>query len=181
MPADQIDIAIKKAQRSICELIGFDRSVLWQIIEREPVKLLLSHIHKPPESRLPDSPFDAGNNFPWILKQILRGQTVAIKRLGDIPPEADRDRESFKQWGNKSALILPLSISGEIIGALSFVHLREEPTWDDEIVKRLRLVAEIFTGALSRKLFENSWIPGYSSKPSCLKFPRALSICRPNG
>ena len=156
LPPDQIDIAIKKAQRSICEFLGFDRSVLWQIIEREPVRMLLSHIHEPPDSRLPDSPFDVSDNLPWILNQILRGEIVAISRLVDIPPEADRDRESLKNLGNKSILILPMSISGKIIGALSFGHLREEATWDDEIVKRLRLVAEIFTNALARKQFEES-------------------------
>ncbi len=156
LPADQIDIAINEAQRSICDFLGFDRSVVWQIIEGEPVRMLLSHVHEPPDSRLPDSPVDASDNFPWILNQILRGEIVAITRLGNIPPEADRDRESLKNLGNKSVLILPLSIGGKIIGALSFGHLREEATWDDEIVKRLRLVAQIFTNALARKQFETS-------------------------
>ena len=156
LPADQIGIEIKKAQRSICKLLGFDRSVLWQIIERDPVRMLLSHIHEPPASRLPDSPLDVSDNFPWILNQILRGEIVTISRLGDIPPEADRDRESLKRLGAKSTLILPLSINEEIIGALSFAHLREGATWDDEIVMRLRLVAQIFTNALARKQFEES-------------------------
>jgi len=35
-------------------------------------------------------------------------------------------------------------------------HLRKEATWDDEIVKRLRLVAEIFANALFRKRYEES-------------------------
>jgi hypothetical protein len=42
--ADQIDGEIESAQRRICELLDIDRSSLWQVTEREPGVLRLTHV-----------------------------------------------------------------------------------------------------------------------------------------
>ena len=47
LPADQIDGEIEGAQRRICELLDLDRSALWQVSEKEPERLLLTHIYQP--------------------------------------------------------------------------------------------------------------------------------------
>jgi formate hydrogenlyase transcriptional activator len=44
LPADQIDGEIESAQRRICELLDIDRSSLWQVTEREPGVLRLTHV-----------------------------------------------------------------------------------------------------------------------------------------
>lgn len=152
----RIDSAIQNAQGCICELLDFDRSVLWQLIDREPVRLSLSHVHESHKSRLPENFFDISGAFPWLVSQILEGKRVSVNRLESLPPEAARDRESFKHWGTKSVLVLPLFIDENVIGALSFARIREETAWDDEIMNRLRTVADIFTGVLVRKRFEES-------------------------
>ncbi len=156
LPSDRIDAAIKDAQRGICEFLHLDRSVLWKIIETEPNKMLLTHIHQPLESLLPDSPFNADDYFPWIFNKLFRGETVTVVRLRDLPREADRDRESLKNWGNKSAIAVPMSVGGKLVGALSFGSLQEETLWQERIVKRIQLVAQIFTNALVRKQAEDS-------------------------
>lgn len=158
LPADRIDDAIKDAQRDICALLDLERSVLWQLIERKSGMMLLSHTHQPPESRLPDSPFDAGGNFPWLIRRMLQREIVAFTSLNDLPPEADSDRELLKTLGVKAAIVLPLSVGGEIIGALSFGRLREESTWRENVVKRLQLVAQIFANVLARKQTEDELI-----------------------
>jgi len=156
LPADEIDGVIEDAQRRICSLLGLDRSVLWQACEKAPEKMLLTHVHQPPEGLLPDSPFHAMDNFPWLLTQVLHGETVAIQSWEDFPPEAIRDRESFRRWGTKSTLVVPLSIGGKKIGALSFGRLRKERDWPEKIVKRLQLLAQVFANALARKEAEDS-------------------------
>ena len=156
LPADQIDAAIEDAQRRICELLDLDRSVLWQACQGAAEKMLLTHVHQPPDGLLPDSPFHAMDNFPWLLAQVLRGETVAITGWKDFPPEAMRDRESFQRWGTKSTLVVPLSIGGKIVGALSFGRLREERDWQKKVVKRLQLISQVFSNALARKEAEES-------------------------
>lgn len=74
LPSDQIDSAITEAHRHICEFLNIDRSILWQVIEKEPGRMNLSHIHQSHGNHLPDSPFDVNENFPWILQKFCRGK-----------------------------------------------------------------------------------------------------------
>jgi len=48
LPADRMDSEIEDAQRRICEFLDLDRSALFQVPEREPGVLLLTHIHRVP-------------------------------------------------------------------------------------------------------------------------------------
>jgi len=153
-PADRIDTAIREAQRRICELLELDRSVLWQLVEREPGQMVLSHIHQPAENLLPASPFDARDILPWLLSRILGGNIVTIGHLKDLPPEAEADREVLNRWGVKSATVVPLSVGGTVIGALSFASLHQAVAWPARLVQRIQLVAQIFTNALARKQAE---------------------------
>ena len=89
--------------------------------------------------------------LPWLQQQVLAGRTVAFCSLKELPPEAARDRKTFRQFGFKSNLTIPLSAGGEPpIGALGFTT-RAEREWPDALIKRLQLVAQIFANALARR------------------------------
>jgi formate hydrogenlyase transcriptional activator len=154
LPIEQIDILIKQAQQRICNFLELDRSVLWQIIEEEAGKIMLSHVYNPFEGFLPDAPFDPEKMFPWAWGQILQGKGVKIDDIENLPLEANHDRETNKQWGIKSCYISPMSFGGHVIGAVSFCSLHNKKTWSDEIVQRLQLVALLFASAVSRRQAE---------------------------
>lgn len=152
LPADQIDGEITDVQRRVCDLLDFDRSTLWQISsDREPAKVLLTHIHQPPDSKAPFSKMDARVFFPWSTEKVLSGQILAISNIADLPLEAARDQESFSLYDTKSTVLVPLSTGGRVLGVLSFAVIRKEKSWPRPLVKRLRLVAELFVNALARK------------------------------
>ena len=94
LPADQIDNEIKAVQRRMCEFLDLDRSSLGQVSEREPGVLPLTHVHQPEVSALPEG-LNGIEFFPWTAQKVLAGQTVIINKMSDLPPEAERDRESF--------------------------------------------------------------------------------------
>jgi formate hydrogenlyase transcriptional activator len=156
VPADRIDDEIKETQRRICEYLDLDRSALWQLSKKEPGKVLLTHVHQPPEARLPDEKLDAKMAFPWVLDQVLRKGIVAISSPSDLPPEADRDRESLQDWGVRSGVVVPLSIGGKVVGALSFARLRRDRDWPVYAIERFLTVAQVFANALVRKQAEES-------------------------
>jgi len=156
LPADQIDNEIKAAQRRMCEFLGLDRSSLGQVSERDHRVLPLTHVHQPEGSALPEG-LNGIEFFPWTAQKVLAGQTVTINKMSDLPPEAERDRESFGLYGTKSAVVVPLSIGGRTpIGVLTFSVLREERDWPKTVVQQFQLVAQIFANALSRKQTEKS-------------------------
>jgi PAS domain S-box-containing protein len=152
LPANEVDREIVDAQRRVCELLGFDLSALWQWSASAPGVLTLTHIHRAQQGpQLPER-MDAQEYFPWCQQQVLAGRVVAVSSLKEVPAEAARDLESCRLLGIKSNLTIPLSVGGgPPIGALGLNTTRAERHWPDALVKRLQVVAQIFTNALARK------------------------------
>jgi formate hydrogenlyase transcriptional activator len=150
LPSDQVDDEIQNAQRRICEYLGLDRSALWQQPAEDPDTFLLTHIYQ--RSNAPPAPMrvDARGFFPWLMQRVQCGETVAISTLDDLPAEAARDKEAFSQAGTRSTVVVPLSIGGGMLGALTFASFQERGPWPGNLVKRLQLVAEVFTNAIAR-------------------------------
>ena len=73
-----------------------------------------------------------------------------------LPEDATFERETHLKFGAKSVLSIPVKAGGSIIGVINFISHAEERSWPDSLVKRLRLVGEIFSNALSRKRSEES-------------------------
>jgi len=152
LPADRIDSEVEDAQRRICELLDFDRCSLWQIVEAEPGALLLTHLHQSLESPPPAERMIARNFFPWSSLKVLGGETVTISKMIDLPPEAGQDLETYRKFGTKSTVLVPLSVGeGLVFGLLSFAVIRKERDWPETVVKRLTLIAQVFANALARK------------------------------
>jgi PAS domain S-box-containing protein len=150
--AGEVNREIEDAQRQVCECLGLDLSTLWQWTADNPRYLTMTHMYRPLGGPPPPERIDAQELFPWSLQQLLAGQVVAVSSMDALPPEAARDQEIWRQYGVKSGLSFSLSAGGgKLMGALSFNTVREARAWPDEIVKRLRLVAQIFANALVRK------------------------------
>lgn len=151
LPADEVDREIMEAERRICALLGLDFAVVWQVSDEAPGFFTLTHFFsaqggpQPPERMRQEQ-------YPWAREQLLAGRTIKVASLDDLPPEAARDRETLRQLGIKSNLALPLSVGGEPpVGLLGLGSTVAERDWPDALVKRLQLVAQVFTHALARK------------------------------
>ncbi len=152
LPADQVDSEIEAAQRRVCEFLGLDSCGLWQWSNESPGFLGMTHLYRAQEGPPRPEPMDAREYFPWCLEQLLSGKVVAVSSLEDMPPAAARDRESCRQFGVKSSLVVPLSPGeGPLIGAVCFNDTKDERPWPDGLVKRIQLVAHLFANAIARK------------------------------
>ena len=152
LPAAQVDSAIQDAQRRVCECLGLDASLLWQMSPDHPGSMFLTHHHLPPGFPPVPEVWDCKESFPWALGRFLKGEAVILSRLTDAPAEAARDVEIVRNFGVKSVVAIPLSIGGgTTFGALNFDVTREEREWPPELVTRLKLVALVFANALARK------------------------------
>jgi formate hydrogenlyase transcriptional activator len=152
LPADQVDDNIEGAQRRICECLGLDLSTLWQWSDGASRFFTLTHLYRPLGGPPVPERLDAQEVFPWNLAKLQAGQVIVISSVEKLPPEAARDQETYRHYGVRSNLSFPLSAGGgPLIGTLSFNTMREEHPWPDTLVKRLQLVAQIFTNALARK------------------------------
>ncbi len=158
LPWDQVDSAIEDAQRRVCESLDIDILAVWQLSNEDPVALTATHYYSVQQGPQPPGLLKQ-EDFPWFVKQLQAGRIVAVSSLEDMPAEAAHDREVCRQLGVKSNLSIPLSVGdGPLMGVLGLNTTRAERDWPDAIVKRLQLVAQIFTNALARERSERDLV-----------------------
>jgi formate hydrogenlyase transcriptional activator len=149
LPPDKVDGVIEDSQRQIVEALDIDRATLWEV-SIDGTELRPTHYWARPGLPVATTRLVAGDDFPWITSRLMRGETVTISSLHDLPP-GTRDRESLHRVGTKSTVTVPLLVGGRLVGAAAFAAMREKRTWSDDLVNRLRLVAQVFANVLSRK------------------------------
>jgi PAS domain S-box-containing protein len=140
----EIDLGIK----GLVEFLGVDRGRLWQFSEYQE-EFVPTHSWAAP-GLAPNPPSPEREQFPWIRSQLLQGKSVAISRPGDIPEEAQIDRDNLLAAGIKSALCIPLAVGGKFLGALTLSTLRSHKVWLPGLTQELRPIGEIFANALRR-------------------------------
>ncbi len=178
LPSDQVGSEIQHAQRRIVEALDLDRSGLWQRSGREPDSLhLASHyeagravVERAGRELLSSSDWLLGTAedppallgmegkafFPWMTRQLLRGARIVISSLDELPAEAAHDRGILRRIGTKSTVVIPLTMGGAVIGALSFAMVRQERAWPEPLVERFQLIAQVFADALARSRADQS-------------------------
>ncbi len=157
VPAERIDQEISEAMQRISEHLSIDLAVLWQLIETSSQFFTVTHLYRSLEGPPVPEKTNAKDLFPWCLKQISNGNIIIVPSTEDMPEDGAHDQKVLHRYGIKSFITFPLSAGGgPIIGALSFNSILEKRVWPEEIVKRLRLVAEIFANALMRKKSEQT-------------------------
>ena len=155
LSAYRIDNEIENAQRRICEFLNLERSTLWQELENESGTMLLTHIFQPPGSFPPVERMNLYDFFPWMQQRLMRGEILSISRMSDLPAEAECDLESFRLYGAKAGIYIPLSVGqGPVFGVLTFAAMHQERDWSEGILKGSLLLAQIFSNALARKKTE---------------------------
>ena len=156
VPSNQVDAGIRDAQQRIVDALDLDRCTLSVVEDRD---LVHSHDWTSPESRSgawfpPGARVSARELFPWTLAKIQAGELVQFSSVDELPDV--RDRESYRRFGTKSTVIVPLSVAGQPLGALAFAAVRAERSWPPATVDRLQLVASAFAGMLARRHADES-------------------------
>jgi signal transduction histidine kinase len=147
-PDDAVPIYIQDGLRQVVEFLGIDRSTLLEF-SRDQTGLHAIHSHAVPG--IPLYPAQTMEKFPWFTNTLRSGKSICFARPDELPTEAWAEKESCRRAGCQSSLTIPLAIAGEVRYAITFSSFRSERTWPAELIRRLRLVGQIFANALSRK------------------------------
>jgi PAS domain S-box-containing protein len=93
--------------------------------------------------------------FPWAYqKVIIQHEVVSVATLDEMPPEASVDTQTYREWGIRSHLNIPIVMTGSQDYIISINAVRSERAWPEEYIPRLRLLGEIFVNALERQRAE---------------------------
>ena len=173
---DQVDGEIEEALRRVCEFLGVQSASLWQGSLQTTDKWRLTHMYQHPAYttllQKPDgeisprggwtflqpevSPYhgvvELSEYFPWVTQQLAGDEPLVINSIDELPAEAAMDRTTFIQFGMKSVLVFPLGAAPRVFGITSFHMIGQACVWANDVVDNLRLIAQCFAYALTRKI-----------------------------
>ena len=90
----------------------------------------------------------------WISSQVAAGVPVRFASHADLPPSAAADLASLLARGVRAGVVVPLAVSGGVVGALSFATSRENRDWPEALLPRVKLLGEVFAAVLAREAAE---------------------------
>jgi PAS domain S-box-containing protein len=144
-----VDRDVQTGLRRLVEDLGVDRATLTAI--RAPSNEVRVTHSWAREGVTPLREMIRGTEAPWIVGQLRHGRVIRLGRLQDLPAEATVDREAIERFGTRSAVIVPLVERGATVGSLAVAAVRQQRVWPDELLPRLRLLADVFASALERR------------------------------
>jgi signal transduction histidine kinase len=151
-PAAEVDREVEAGLRRVVEDLGVDRATIWAL-EDGSTEARLTHSWTR-EGVPPLPPAVLESEAPRIFSRLREGHVVRIPQPADPPAAVRIDRESLARYGTRSTAVIPLIERGSVLGGLSVGTVLEERQWSDEMIPRLRLLADVFTNALARQRAE---------------------------
>ncbi len=156
LPLEGIDEAINRAIRLLGEFIGASKSAIYTV--SDDVKTFVNtHAWNGEE---PERQGQLGEPIPfrrfgYFWEQLCRSEFVIINRTGDIPAQAELEREWYESNGFRSLLFIPMVLDRKIYGLVSFSGPPHEiRLWPEEFIILIRLIADRFMNLLNRKNVE---------------------------
>ena len=149
LPVNEIDQHIDNGLKLVVEALEVDRSSLFQFTEDGTEWLITNSFAQKGFSVTPR--ILVKKNFPWVASKIQHGEILNISSLIDLPEEAALDRKNLQKINIKSTLVLPISLSKSFNYVLTIGSLKQERSWNGDIIPRLQLIGEVFANALMRK------------------------------
>lgn len=155
VPIEQLDNLIERCLEEAGKFLGVDRAYLFLFSEdgrsfSNTFEWCGAEI-SPEIDQLQNLPAE---RFPWIVAQLRRAETVVVARLTDLPAEAAAERAEFSREGLRSLLNVPIYHMGQTVGFVGFDAVRADRSWTGQEVRCLRILAELFAGALDRQRAE---------------------------
>ena len=149
LPEDQGDVKIAASLARIGEFLRMDRITAREFSREEESLTVVASWRAEGTQPAPD--VLNIEQFPWWAPQIREGELALVSDLGSLPEGASVEREYLRKIGAVSAAMVPLKVGDELFGCISFVSASRRIVWTEDLVNQLKILAEIFSNALTRK------------------------------
>ncbi|MRR57276.1 MAG: GAF domain-containing protein [Deltaproteobacteria bacterium] len=155
LETEEVDRHIEQALEIIGNFFSADRCGILQGNNEDNRSVKITHAWYAEGLERIGNDVNIAHLFPWsYVRLFMDGEIVDIPRLEDLPPEAEKDRETFMVMGVKSSLTIPLSSGKNTCHLFALNNLFSERLWPQEYIPRLRLIGEMFINALKRKEYQ---------------------------
>lgn len=147
---EDTDAEIERALAEIGTTAGVDRAYVFLFRDGDRADSTHEWVAQDISEESPnlqDLPID---RCQWLMRRLEDREVVHLPRLADLPPDAAAERAEFERQGIRSIILVPMLLQDRLIGFAGFDAVRDERRWNHTEIWALRLVAGIFTNALSR-------------------------------
>ena len=146
---EEVDVNMERGLARVGEFLALDRVTLLEL-SRDRSQMTVAYSWNVHGAPTPPAVISKSAQ-PWWVGQVLRGEVSLASHVDDLPEEAAAEKEYLRQRGIASAASIPLRVSGEIAGVISFVTLRRHVVWTEELTNELRAIGDILWNALKRR------------------------------
>ncbi len=148
-PLEAIDAVITDVLSRLLLCLGVERSTV-RLIDPISGALRVTHSVSRPGVKAVPLGFSK-REFPWLDRCIQETRKpIIFSQRSELPPEAAADLETARAHGQKSAAVFPIAVGSQLLGCLSFATVEREHVWSPATIDRLRLITQVFAGALLR-------------------------------
>jgi len=149
-----VDDRLLHALRRTVTGVDVDRAALWQITGTGTYRI--THAWSK-DGVAPVVAELSADSFPYMKEQLLeRREPFAFSDPGELPEEAAIERTYYEQEGIRSSLVIPLARAGQLVGALSLASLGCRRSWDEDLVRRLTILAQLITNLAEQRRVEEA-------------------------
>jgi transcriptional regulator with GAF, ATPase, and Fis domain len=146
LSADDLDAALERSLRQIVETLDAEQgSLLWLGDDDELFEVVASC------TRHEGTGHDADGALTQHIVGLLRSDQVRVVKVPDDLALEVFDPGSERLERIRSAVGVPIRVAGQRACALILSSVRDMATWSDQIVGRVKLLAEILTFAVDRR------------------------------
>jgi signal transduction histidine kinase len=142
IPQEEFDSALTTILGELARHFSCDRCTL-AMFRGHDTHFSVTHSWAAPDLPQTNTGSAIEPKLPWYTQQIRSGHVVQLTNASDLPAAAVQERTFLLDNGIKSLVSIPLITEETVIGSISFGILRQERHWPQEVVTRLRLVAEV--------------------------------------
>jgi formate hydrogenlyase transcriptional activator len=150
VPVGEVDAKIVQGLQKIVDFLGFDRSTLWRL-DGGTSEMVRTHSYevpgiKPPVAVIPLEMVPIWNSL------VKCGELFNISQVDELPESFSREKQYCREQGGiRSIMFIPAVVGGVVEGFITFVSYSTVRAWPEELIQRLRILANIFANALERK------------------------------
>jgi PAS domain S-box-containing protein len=157
LPTEQLDSEIELALKRVLDFFQVDRCALLRAYPGVDAWEITHAVYSENIPPVPTGTILSRSIHPWAFEKLVgKGEVVLFARVDEMPDEAQVDKQTWRDWGIRSNLVIPIPTDKKVVHVIAINAVKKERTWPDTFIPRLQLLGEIFVNALERRKAEQA-------------------------
>jgi signal transduction histidine kinase len=152
-----IDKGIHHTLQAVGEFVGVDRSYVFLYSDDDrSVSDSYEWCAQGIKPRIQDMQNMDTVSLPFLNAAMRKLEVFYAPRISGLADDAKAEKELFTSQDVKSMVCVPMIYGGKLTGFFGLDSVREEKIWSEDIISLLKIVGEIFTNAIERKITQTA-------------------------